>query len=535
MGSYLAGMGVGCCKASIILNTCMKNWMIYSVPVVGTLIFLVGWKLMYPWLGYMLDSDAVGYLTVAERIAKGEYFTSINSLWSPLNSWLLLVQRHDGMNLFYRAQVWNVIFGVILLWQTWLLMLYFKVDNFLLIVSQLVLSGIMVYFVYYQVFADLLQCVFVATYLLWVLYRQLKPSLVTALVAGLIIGIGFYGKAYTWFFLVFHFLTWQFWLYKFYHQSIKKSIANAVLCLMMSLFVMSPWIYAIRLKFGVWSLTGLSGKMNMSWYINSGKSFKDSIQLLIPPTYSNSPSFWEDPYWSQHILTGPFSSISAFFHWIARIFHTVLNAVSCYSELSIFALVLIGWGLYFFLITNKNKIEYQSEQFILLALIILPLGYLTMHVETRYLWLSIFLLPVIFNHFLRIFLKQHTKVFTIVWCFSFLVFPIMQIEQLRGKNKDLFDEANQWRAWQFKQERFTSSAQDEGRMWVISYLTQSMYYTIESPSFTENELISEMKRYNIKWYLQEKGKCTDGFYFNGNIQWKKSFETTRFVAYELIY
>lgn len=328
----------------------MKNWKLHSTPAVGILIFIFLWKLTYPWFGYMLDSDAVGYLTVAERVSRGEYYKSINALWSPLNSWLLLVKEHEGMNFFFRAQVWNVVFGIMLLLQTWVLMYIMRVSSMLRVITQLTLSVVMVYLVYYQVFADLLQCVFIMTYLIWMIVQRNKSHLLTAVVSGLIIGIGFYAKAYTWFFFLLHFIVWQGVKYIENQQSLSQSFRQIGVALFTSLAFMFPWIYAIHNKFGVWSVTGLAGKLNMSWYINSGKTFKDSIQLLIPPTYSDSPSFWEDPFPSQGILTGPFTNFSAFIHWMARCFHTALSAISCYTEISFFALILIGWGGYFFFI-----------------------------------------------------------------------------------------------------------------------------------------------------------------------------------------
>ena len=512
----------------------MKNWGIHSVPLIGILLYIVGWKIMYPWLGYMLDSDAVGYLTVAERVARGDFYTSINALWSPLNSWLLLLFSHSGMNFFFRAQVWNLLFGFVILVQLWWINGKLGMNALFRATTQITLSIVMIYLVYYQVFADLLQCVFVMSYLLWLLYRENKNSLFTAIIAGLIMGIGFYAKAYTWFFFVLHFSFVQ--CYSWFNCRIARSKAmlNGFIAILSSLIVMSPWIYAIKYKFGVWSVTGLAGKLNMSWYINSGKTFKDSIHLLIPPTYPDSPSFWEDPFPSQGVLTGPFSSLSAFVHWIARCIHTSLSAITCYHELSVFALIILGWGIYRFLWMKRTSTDFTSEKIIVLALMVLPLGYLTMHIETRYLWLSLFLLPLLFDRFIAGFNSLQKKVLGVIFCLGFLVFPFLQMEQLREKNKDLFQEAVQFKKNNFTHQSYTSSADDAGRMWVISYLTQSHYYTIEASSFAEAELVSDMKRYGIKWYLQEKEKCNDGLHFEGNNQWAKRFETSRFIAFELV-
>ncbi|MBU3677258.1 MAG: hypothetical protein FGM54_08800, partial [Chitinophagaceae bacterium] len=489
----------------------MKNWRIHSIPALGLLLYFLLWKALCSWLGYMLDSDAVAYLTVAERVGRGEYIQSINGLWSPLNSWLLLLFSHENMNFFYRAQLWNLLIGGILLIQTWMLMRLFQVKWLVAVMHQFALSVVMVYLVYYQVFADLLQCVFLMSYLLYWQFRAYKNTVPDAVFIGLIIGFGFYAKAYTWVFFVLHFALMQFYLCFQKKQTFKQGLVRYILAVVTSVSVMLPWIIALHQKYGVWTITGLAGKLNMSWYINSGKTFKPDIKLLIPPAHANSPSFWEDPYLSQSILTGPFTNLDAFIHWVIRVFHTTLSAIGCYSELSFLALVCIFWSIYYFLLNSKHRMFFQGERSLLFALLVLPLGYLAMHIETRYLWLSLFLLPVLFNQF-YVQLKVQLKYFVLViWVFSFLVFPVLQIESLREKNKDLFYAASDLRHAGFQSVKFTSTVPDEGRMWVLAYLTKSQCYTIEANTFQVNELEQEMQRYQVPYVIMEKSACIDGF------------------------
>lgn len=510
----------------------MKNWRIHSIPILGILLYGLLWKVLYPWLGYMLDSDAVGYLTVAERVSRGDYFKSINGLWSPLNSWLLLLFSHEGMNFFYRAQLWNLLFGGILLFQFWWIMRLFNVNALLQIAQQFCLSIVMVYLVYYQVFADLLQCVFLMTYLIYWQYRGVKNTLMDALLIGLLIGVGFYAKAYTWVFFVLHFGVIQAHLVYQKTQTIRKAILRWGTSILASLLVMTPWIIAIHKKYGIWSITGLAGKLNMSWYINSGKTFKPEINLLIPPPHTDSPSFWEDPYLSQADLTSPFTSLNALAHWVLRVVHSCFSAITCYTELSFLSLFIIGWSIYWFFLRSSNSKGHCNEKHLIFALLILPLGYLAMHIETRYLWLSLFLLPVLFSVWYQQLQRKIKYVVALVWLVSLLVFPLIQIEALREKNKDLFYEAAQLRKLGFTQVKFTSTAPDEGRMWVLAYLTKSMCYTIEAESFALNTLELEMKKYNVPYILIEKNACRDGFFPAENQHWSKKFETQSLLVYQ---
>ena len=83
---------------------------------------------------------------------------------------------------------------------------------------------------------------------------------------------------------------------------------------------------------------------------------------------------------------------------------------------------------------------------------------------------------------------------------SFLTFATLQIENLKNKNRDLFDKA----AW-FKELKvhgsFTSNITDAGQMWVIAYLSNNPFYTIERSDYEVDELIHEMKRYKVKYFM----------------------------------
>jgi hypothetical protein len=275
------------------------------------------------------------------------------------------------------------------------------------------------------------------------------------------------------------------------------------------LLFISPWIFALHQKYNIWSVTGLAGKLNMSWYINSGKIFTSDIKLLIPPTYSDSPSFWEDPYPTQ-ILSTPFSSFAHFCKWMARCAHTFLQALSCFNELSCFALLILFAGLVYFFTIKKNR---PQIQILLFAIAIMPLAYLSMHIETRYIWLSGILLFVLSSIFLMQMQKPNCPIgsmmknykkanffSSILLLGSFVVFPLLQINVLKNKNKNLFAIAKQLNENHI-QGTFTSNVSDAGNMWVIAYLTHSQFYTIEKTDYSEDELVEELNRYKVKYYF----------------------------------
>lgn len=479
----------------------MNNWHKYKPLLPALLLYGILWISLRPWLGYMLDSDAVAYLTMAEKAAQGDFWRSVNGLWSPLNSWLLAPFIQHGFHAWETAKVFNAVIGGILLILSYILSLRFIQQTKLRVCFSLCLAVMLDYFVYFQVFADLLQLIFILLYLLLLWQKDLIQKKYKVVLAALFMGIGFYAKAYTSLFFLLHFSFTMFWKYKNQGKDRKAYLRTWALGIFVFLICLAPWSWAIHKKYHVWSMNGLAGKMNMSWYINSGKSFKDSIHLLIPPAYTHSPSFWEDPYLSQAALSSPLSSAHHFIRWSARVVLTCFQAITCMNEISALAIAIFIFILYFYFIKEKEK---HDIQLLWLSCLILPLGYLAMHIETRYLWLSAILL-LIAGFYL---IEQHLHIRKLrfiamcLLCLSFIYFPVLQFESLRYKNKDLFDKAD-WLKKNGMKGSFTSNITDSGQMWVIAYLTGNSFYTIEQTGYSFNELNTELGKYKVDYFIQE--------------------------------
>ena len=488
----------------------MKNWVHKLILPTSLVLYILIWKLLDPYLGYMLDSDCVAYLTIANRIAKGEYMLSINGLWSPLNVWCIVPFIKQGIDAFLAAKIVNGIFGGILLIQFYTLLKHFKLEPFIQNLIMLALPLIIGFYAYFQLFGDVLQLIFVLLYVRLIISNAFYSSYGYMILSGVIMGIGFYAKAYSFVFFLLHFNVFLLWSYYSSKISLKRAIISSLLGMISCVVVMLPWSFALKQKYGEFSLSGHAGKLNMSWYINSGKSFKPEIKLLIPPTYQDSPSFWEDPYLSQSNLSSPFSSTVYFVRWIARIIHTTLVALGCFTEISFLALAILLIGIYYYFFRKVKSLQESDDfemQILILTMLVLPIGYLMMHIETRYIWLNTFLLLIVGSKLLEqfksgVFYPYIYRFAGVLFVVSFLVFPIMQLEQLKFKNKSLFEFSEVMKQNKIKGS-FTANVGDAGPMWVVAYLTGNQFYTIERSDYSKSELIDELKRYKVDYYLME--------------------------------
>lgn len=485
----------------------MKNWLKYSILPAAWTLYVLLWWLLHPHLGYMLDSDAVAYLTIARRICEGAYLQSVNGLWSPLNVWMIVPLMKAGMEAFMAAKVLNLFIGAVVLGQVHFLFRRFRLAPFVRALMMVCSSVVMVYFAYFQLFGDVLQLVFVLAYLMLLWSPRFFTHKLYPVLAGLLMALAFYAKAYSLMFFFLHFSVMLWMAIRHRLVNIRGAGRMAMLGFGTAILCVLPWSYALHQKYGEWSVTGFAGKLNMSWYINSGKSFRSDIRLLIPPAYDDSPSFWEDPYLSQENLSSPLTSVKHFVRWTARCVHTSLVALGCFQEISFFslALLLIAFWYFFFRQNGQEDAPLLFEfRTLWITMILLPLGYLMMHIETRYIWLNTFLLMVLaaglWDRMCHMWNKQLQTLTILLLVFSFIAFPVLQFERLKGKNKSLFDMAAALKEKQFKG-KFTANASDAGSMWVIAYLTGSSFYTIERSDYTAGELAAEMRRYQVPYYF----------------------------------
>jgi hypothetical protein len=485
----------------------MKNYQHNIILTFSLAFYWVLWLLLNPVLGYMLDSDCVAYLTLAERLAKGQYFQSINGLWSPLNGWMITPFIKSGVESWAIAKAMNFFIGAIVLVLSFLLTTRFVKNKTATYLFAIVFPIVLTYQVYFQMFGDVLQLIFLLGYILLFTSPNFFKSTIKVIIASVLMGIAYYAKAYSLFFFLIHFVAIVAWAFYQRQSTLAQSVKNILIAFVTIFIVIFPWNYALHTKYKEWNFIGQSGKMNMSWNINSGKTFKPTYTLMIPPTYNDSPSFWEDPYLTQQNLSTPFSSVTHFVKWLARVVHSFVEAINCFQELTFFAFAILCFGVYYYFKTNKKPF-FESDfmmQLIIMTILILPFGYLLMHIETRYIWANSILLWILAQQIMNQFKqlgKQQKLFLNILVAFSFVFFPVKNTFALRQKNKDLFETAAQLNQlkWHGK---FTANVTDAGKMWVIAYLTKSSFYTIEKTNYSEQELIAEMKRYGVQYYFFE--------------------------------
>jgi hypothetical protein len=481
----------------------MSDWFRNNTVWLALILYCLVWLLLHPSLGYLLDSDAVAYLTIAHRAADGEWVKSINGLWSPLNSWLLIPFIKLGFDSWMVSKIMNACFGGVLLLLSNTFFKRIALPTQWVRLLTFILVPILVFYSYFQMFGDVLMLVLTMIYILLVIKKDFLFSQKKIVTAAVVMGVAYYAKSYALVLFCLHF-SFLFFAQLYQNSTKRKTLfLNYILGIGIVFLMVLPRTYQIYTKYDLISLTGLSGKLNMSWHINSGKTFKEEIKLIVPPAYEDSPSFWEDPSLSHGKMSTPFESAHNLGRWILRVGYNCFLLLKSYLLISVFSLVLLGFLFY----DAYRARKIAPLHFKLLSLLlVLPIGYLAIVVETRYVWLSTFLLMALgVKIALSYFDSKNVQKILLIFCLSFLIHPCYMLFQLQYKNKNLFDLAGALKSKNVHG-KIVSNINDEGSLWVVSYLAELQNYTIEHPNYDFAELSTEMRRYNIQQYLHFKNE-----------------------------
>ena len=197
----------------------------------AALLLLVLYAALFPFYKYILDVDAVGYITVARHYAAGDWHNAVNGYWSPLNSWLLAPFIKMGLNDVRCFKIANLFFGFGVLYQTERLFRYFAFTPKIKTGILFTVALMMVYYASIQIAADMLFVWIFLMYVNVVLKGDLDTSIRTNMQAGLIAAIAFFAKTYGGVFFMIHFSFLHLAWYPFFNKKgwhIKQWLAGLI-------------------------------------------------------------------------------------------------------------------------------------------------------------------------------------------------------------------------------------------------------------------------------------------------------------------
>ena len=480
----------------------------YTPFYVATLLLCVVLFIIYPYCQYYIDPDGIAYFTIAHRYASGDYLKAINGLWSPCSCWLVALLLKTGLAAMPAAVLVNAVAAVGMAYISQSFFLHFNINRKLQWMLMFALAVFLCYAVFIQLFEDLWQFFFLLSVFRMMLNKAFAEKPILWVIGGMVGALAYFAKGYSFPFFLLNTVCCTYFLVD--AKQIKNHALWVKICWVMiatMLLCSAGWLYMLHSKYGIWT-TSTSGALNTSWYLVGHAIWKPEIHYLLPPVYSDSPYFWEDPYLLVGATPQFWHSPSLFVMECVRICYRILGMVDCMNDISCCLFPL--WLLAICIVVSKKVRAYFAPQIFLVALtiVLFPSGYLMSHFEARYIWymlpLSMVLGAMVLDKLLVYVSKNWLKqLIMVAFCFSYGCFPIADLKNIINVGKDDYRMANELKQAGIKG-TFAANVvinKDVQKVARIAYFSGNPYYNIQNTDFLPQELLQEMRRYKVKYYF----------------------------------
>ncbi len=477
--------------------------------ITATLLLWLAVVLLFPYCRYYIDPDAVAYLTISNRYASGDFSRAVNGYWSPWACWLTALGIKSGLEAFASAIVVNTLGATGFLWVSNRLFNHFG----LLPLLNRWLNAVLVIFlasaVYLQSFADIWQCFFLLLSLHMMLSGSFRNKPFYWILYGITGALAYFAKAYSFSFFILNTLCCGLLVMRGWEKERRKVYAGMVVTSLLTMLLLSaPWMYLLHEKYGIW-MTSTAGKLNLSWYLTGEPFYKGDIVYFLPPTYSDSPYYWEDPYFVNGATPHFYTSFAYLKMQLVRMGYTLLKLVNSLNTFSAFALP--AWLLCLLIVLPSRLRQFFPPQIrvIALSLLLFPTAFLLINFEPRYIWytypITLLIGALALQHLLPVIGNKHLRGLAVaVFSISFMCGPIWHIKPLIHAGKSEYTLAQLLKEQDIKGSFATNALTPDAhqRAARLAWFSGNPYYfTPVNTQRAQSEIHREIKRYNIQYFF----------------------------------
>ncbi len=414
---------------------------LWPAAVLAAAYLLAGAFLIDPFL---TNADAVSYISIAQKYARGDLPAAINGYWAPLLSWLLILPVRVGTDPVLAAKALNLAAGLALAWGLFLLGRRFGLSRGLrLFLALLCLPIVLFRYALGHISPDLIVAAILVFYLDLVFAPDFFEKRSAWFWTGVLGAAAYFAKSYAFFFVLVHFSVLA--LLRFWETPAgparRRLIGKAAGALLVFLALSGVWITALSLKYGRFTVSN-SGSIAFGLQAPGSTGHFTSARHLIAPPEAPSVSAWEDP--SLELRPDrwePLSSAERSRHVLAEIWENGSGILSILGQFSLWSFVLIPLAAVLSFWPKKHKPA-------LLAFITLAIysgGYLIVGVNSRYLYLDEVLVLLLGGYALHLAFgagrRRHAALAVgsaLVLAVPFLLSPYTLSREFRSDHERLF-------------------------------------------------------------------------------------------------
>ncbi|HSU29047.1 MAG TPA: hypothetical protein VLJ68_11740 [Chitinophagaceae bacterium] len=477
------------------------KWLFISI-----LLYCIAFILLFPGYRYTLDVDATGYINAARQLAEGNFQQGMNGFWSPLSSWILVPFIKLGIDPVLACKFINALLGIFSLLVIHSLAGKMMMEENVRRVILFTAIPILIYFTFFELCADFLLVFILLIYLSLVFSRDLIQNKKKIFLCALVGALAYYAKNYAFYFIAIHFACTVLILLKGEKTWLSRSLRTFGFFLLVMLLLIVPWWIGISNKYGGFT-TGNAGRSNFAWQLLPAKEHQRI--LITAPPYPGGSSDWDDPSYRGSNKISPFSDKETFLHELRIVGYNTKELLFIWQRFSVFSILLLLISFYFLWIRGSTFKAERNHKIFLLFIAILPLGYLPLIIQPRYIWtteIGILLLAgvcITALYTIGRIPKNWLLPLAIITGSSFFYYPLTVLSEKKNKGKEEYNMAkalgeNKIHGKMMSNWKLPGS---KSRSQVICFLNGDQCYGPGTADFTDEEILQAIKDNHIDYYL----------------------------------
>lgn len=473
------------------------------------IIYTIIGSLLLTHYQYIINSDGISYISIAQKYLNGNFTDAINGYWGPLFSWLLIPFLFGSTPAYtlYSTKILSLIIGFLTIIGVRLLIQRFEMEKSIKTIILFSLIPVILFFSFNLITPDLLVTCILIYYFYFIFSPLYSNKLINGFLCGLLGSLAYLSKSYALPFFLAHFILFNL---VYYFRNITKNekrkiLKNFFLGLIVFFTISGIWIGLISAKYGEMT-TGTTGSYNQALVSPQLQGLQPMYyQGILKPPNNSAISAWEDPSYLKMESWSPFESWAYFKYQISLILENTLNMLNAIESFSVLSILIIIGSIWFIIKSppsaSKNKIIY-----LLGTIILYSVGYNLILVKPRYLWLICVLLILMGGYLLSLSLKNHLinnsmkKILLILLVFSFIITPLNGLITGYDINKDTYQLGETLKTNYNLQGNIASNNQWGLTLYLV-YYAKCTYYGQTKEIANYNDLKKELITNNIDYYI----------------------------------
>lgn len=472
-------------------------------------IYLIIGLFLLNYYQYILNSDGISYISIAQKYMVLDFKNAINGYWGPLFSWLMipfLIFSSTPSSNLYLVKLLSLFVGIFTIIGVKTLSDKFEIRDSIQTVLLMALIPIMLSFSLFMITPDLLVVCFLIFYLSYLFSSNYSYNIKNGVLCGLFGALAFLTKSYAFLFFVFHFAIMNLF---YYYEAISKEnkkiiLKNSLIGLSIFFIISGVWIGLISEKYGYLNI-GTSGKYNYELVGPQSQGQAMFYQGLIEPPNDSALSAWEDPSYFNMQPWSAFGSVDNFQYQLNLIGSNIVKIADILEMYSILSLIIL-MGAILFILKAPSKSSRNKMIYLMVTILIFSGGYSFILIEFRYLWLVFILLMImgiyLINNIYEIgkLGKLRRNILLMLIIISFVVGPVSVLVNDVNLERDIYDLSqtlyNDYHV-------YGNIASDENWELTIylAYYLKSKYYGITTNNYDENAINNQLEVNRIKYYF----------------------------------